>query len=90
MIGRTVHPGSNIRGYGDSRIRSCDAKPEYHWCVDRMSLRLSKLIDDAVNKGSLAKVNGTRRSVPRDGDAKCKLGGTEVGELPMLLELGFE
>ena len=55
-----------------------------------MSIALTKLIDDAIDKGSLQKCNGARRSVTDNGDTKGVFDVTKVGEFPVLTKIGFE
>ena len=55
-----------------------------------MHVFLAKLVDDAINEGSLSKMDGMQEAIVDNRDSKSKLSSTKVGNVPVMFKFSFE
>ena len=55
-----------------------------------MRVFLAELVDDAINEGSLSKMDGMRGAITGNRDSKSELSSTEVRNVPVTFKFSFE
>ena len=55
-----------------------------------MRIFLAKLVDDAINEGSLSEMDGMQGAIVGNRDSKSKLSSTEVRNVPVTFKFSFE
>ena len=55
-----------------------------------MHIFLAKLVDDAINEGSLSEMDGMRGAIAGNRDPKSELSSTKVRNVPVMFKFSFE